>query len=84
MYIMLLNILNLNTKRLRKVNFSKHLIVQCDAIRTEQFWLCSDVILKSVNIAFREEDSVLDQINAKQMCSDLLMTLFTIIYEYAY
>ena len=34
-------------------------------------WFCWDVVLKNVNIAFRDEDSILEQIYEKLIFSDL-------------
>ena len=39
-------------------------IIHCDAIRSDIFF-CSDVVLNSVNMASRDEDSISDQIYEK-------------------
>ena len=38
-------------------------MIQCDAIRWEEFW-------NSVDMAYRDEDRILDSIHRKQNCLD--------------
>ena len=52
--------------------------LQCDAISFAVYSFDGDVVLESVNMTFRNEDSILDQIYKKQIFSDLFYEVFKI------
>ena len=60
-------------RRIRGKIFLKgtiHTQIQCDVIRLKQF--CVDVALKRVNVRFREEDNIIDQIYEQRICLDFI------------